>query len=232
MRELTLEELELISGGTHTESEIVVVGDGGGDDWGDWGDWGDYGDGGGDGGGGGGGGGDPPPTNEFPCENSSVSSVAGEIAAKDANDGLSGTAQPEYGTTIASSGGNFYTGNVTAGQSYDQANPPSTSIAPPDGYGWADVVATIHSHPASGDSAVDLRNQAPSDGDWSAADQAVASGASASSLTMYIIDMNGVTRAFDYMSPTDRGATASNPSGTQTSGSDGTVTDTTSGGCG
>jgi hypothetical protein len=49
MRELTLEELELISGGTWTDQEIVVVADGdGGDDWGDgggdWGDWGDYGD--------------------------------------------------------------------------------------------------------------------------------------------------------------------------------------------
>jgi hypothetical protein len=61
MRELTLEELELVAGGTDT-GDIVVTGDGGGDgggDWGgDWGDWGDFGDGGG--GGGDGGGGDSP----------------------------------------------------------------------------------------------------------------------------------------------------------------------------
>ena len=59
MRELTLAELELISGGTYSE-EIVVVADGdGGDDWGDGGgDWGDdWYDGGGDYGDQGGGGG-------------------------------------------------------------------------------------------------------------------------------------------------------------------------------
>jgi hypothetical protein len=56
MRELTLEEQELVAGGSTTD-EIVVTADSG-DDWGDWGDWGDYGDYGdwyGDGGGGGGG---------------------------------------------------------------------------------------------------------------------------------------------------------------------------------
>ena len=60
MRELTLTELELVSGGNNSDvtevDEIVVIGDrgDGGGDWGDWGDWGDYGDYGdyGDGGGG------------------------------------------------------------------------------------------------------------------------------------------------------------------------------------
>ncbi|WP_420607364.1 hypothetical protein [Novosphingopyxis sp.] len=63
MRELTLEEQELISGGSTTD-EIVVTADGGGDgggDWGDWGDWGDYGDYGDYGDGGGGDTGPPPP---------------------------------------------------------------------------------------------------------------------------------------------------------------------------
>lgn len=64
MRELTLEELELVAGGTVTDNyggDIVVTapGDGGGDggwgggDFGDFGDYGDYGDTGGGGGGGG-----------------------------------------------------------------------------------------------------------------------------------------------------------------------------------
>jgi hypothetical protein len=60
MRELTLEELELVAGGLDT-GDIVVTGDGGGGgDWGDWGDWGggDFGDYGGGGGGDAGGGGD------------------------------------------------------------------------------------------------------------------------------------------------------------------------------
>ena len=56
MRELTLEELELVAGGDNT---IVVTGDRDSGDWGDYGDYGDYGwdygdGGGGDGGGGGG----------------------------------------------------------------------------------------------------------------------------------------------------------------------------------
>lgn len=77
MRELTLEELELISGGSVTTEidEIVVVGDGGGDDGGDWGDWGDWGDDWydgdyGDGGGGDGGGDTAPP--EPPADTASV----------------------------------------------------------------------------------------------------------------------------------------------------------------
>ena len=66
MRELTLSELELVSGGNNSSvtdvDEIVVIGNpggGGGGDWGDWGDWGDQGDY-GDGGGGGGGDAGPP----------------------------------------------------------------------------------------------------------------------------------------------------------------------------
>ena len=232
MRELTKKELELIGGGYETNEIVVTGGDDG--DWGDWwGDWGgDYGDDyGGDSGGGGDGGDSGPPPNEFPCENTAVSGVAGNIAAADASDGLSGTGQVEYGATIASAGGNFITGDLVTGQSYNQANPPSTTISPPAGYGWADVVATVHSHPPSGDAATDLRNQAPSDGDWQSADEAVARGADPANFTMYIIDMNGTMRAFDYMTPAARGATASNPSGTQTSGSDGTVV-TPGGGCG
>jgi len=67
VRELSMSELELVSGGYNTDhweppydlGELDPVtpgggGGGGGWDWGDWGDWGDYGDGGGGGGGGGG----------------------------------------------------------------------------------------------------------------------------------------------------------------------------------
>jgi GH24 family phage-related lysozyme (muramidase) len=59
MRELTLEECELIAGGSTTDEIVVTADSGGGDDWGgDWGDWGDWYDTGGDYGDGGGGGGD------------------------------------------------------------------------------------------------------------------------------------------------------------------------------
>lgn len=62
MRELSMSELELVSGGYNTydlgwtDPVTPPGGGGGGGDWGDWGDWGwgDYGDGGGGGGGGGG----------------------------------------------------------------------------------------------------------------------------------------------------------------------------------
>ncbi|MBX9882943.1 MAG: hypothetical protein K2X73_13335 [Sphingomonas sp.] len=60
MRELTLEELELVAGGDDT-GDIVVTGDRGGGDWGDFGDFGDFGDYGDYGDTGGGGGDSPPP---------------------------------------------------------------------------------------------------------------------------------------------------------------------------
>lgn len=65
MRELTLEELELVAGGTTSTGDIIVIGDrggdgGGGGDFGDFGDYGDYGD--GMGGGGGGDSGSQPPS--------------------------------------------------------------------------------------------------------------------------------------------------------------------------
>lgn len=234
MRELTLEELELISGGSTTVDEIVVVADGDGDGGGDWGDYGDYGDGGGGSGGDSGSdsGEQSPPENEHPCEANAVADIDTDIKAKDASDGKSGTSQPEYGATIASADGKFYTSEIRTGQSYDDANPPSTSIGPPAGFTWAQVTGTVHSHPPSGDAAADIRNQAPSDGDWQSADEAVRRGADPSNFTMYVIDKDGNMRAFDYKSPADRGATPTNPSGNQNTGASGTPVTPGAGGCG
>ncbi|WP_156804366.1 hypothetical protein ACNFJ7_05530 [Sphingomonas sp. HT-1] len=90
MRELTLEEQELIAGGTVTDGtdsggDIVVTanpGDGGG------GDWGDYGDGGGGGGGDGGGDAPQPQPPEPPCGDSNPATI--ETADGTKYDGLDG----------------------------------------------------------------------------------------------------------------------------------------------
>ena len=147
------------------------------------------------------------------CEASATGQVLSMISAATVFDGLNGTASPEYGGTIASSGGNFIASPLETGESYNDNNPPRTAVTPPIGYGWSEVVAIIHSHPPSGDVATDIRNQAPSDGDWLSADQAVARGADPSTLTLTIVDSNGVVRSYDYKSASERGATASNPSG-------------------
>lgn len=80
MRELTLNELDLVAGGQSTNPEYLdeIVVDGGGGGGGDWGDWGDGGGGGGDGGDnwgdggdyGDGGGVDPDPQRELSSANS------------------------------------------------------------------------------------------------------------------------------------------------------------------
>ena len=88
------------------------------------------------------------------------------------------------------------------GESYAISNPPSISLTTPNGASWADVVSFTHSHPPSGDAATDLANQAPSGNDWVAADliaaAITAAGGDPSVLTLYIIDKDGIVRAFDY----------------------------------
>lgn len=181
--------------------------------------------------GGGGGAPAPEPEAEHDCERSAAGDAASDIAARDAADGKSGLNQPEYGAVIVQTAtGGYEVGPIAQGQSYNQANPPATNISIPAGYGLGDVTGVIHSHPATGNSATDTANLAPSDNDWSNADGWVAAGMPADQLTLYIVGPDGVTRAFDYQTPAERGATSANPSGTVTA-SDGEVVGSGSGGC-
>lgn len=156
---------------------------------------------------------------KFDNELTAVGQAASVISANTAFDGLSGTKQPEYGNVIVEDNGKFIVSSTTQGESYSDHNPPRTHLSSPTDYSWAQVVALVHSHPPSGSSAIDALNIRPSDGDWEAADRITgnfpghtqASYANASTLTLYIIDRDGTVRAFDYRTPTERGAAPGHP---------------------
>ena len=164
MRELTLEELQLVAGGADT---IVVTGDrpdDGGWDWGDWYDTG--GDGGGGGGGGGGDQGDPP--DEYPAcieaAPAGVSPTAITDAAKAASAAIAAGNDEniEYGAFIYELNGQVsYTPPFT-NNSPDSVNFSTGSI--PDG---ARVLGMVHNHPDQ--SGIDDRY--PSENDWDAYNQ-------------------------------------------------------------
>ena len=87
----------------------------------------------------------------------------------------------------------------------------------PSGFAWSDVVATVHTHPSSGQIAVDRRNRAPSNGDWLGADEIIKRGVDPNNFTLFVIDKWGKMRAYRYKTPAERNASPNNPSGNQTS---------------
>lgn len=138
--------------------------------------------------------------------------VALEIKQQIDTDGLSGTNQTEYGAVLGDSGSGVRIGSVVQGQSYNQSNPPATNLTASRnsiGVTNAQVVGIVHSHPPSGNSTVDATNRRPTANDWAAADNLVAQGANPARLALYIIDKNGVMRAYSYVPPSQR--TSSNP---------------------
>ncbi|NGM51797.1 hypothetical protein G5B46_19460 [Caulobacter sp. 602-2] len=167
MRELTLEELELISGGIDTLETITVTGTRDGDGWDGWDGWWDGGYDGGDGGydGGGGDGGDPPAEEYPPCVEASPEGVApGAIldAARNAASQIAAGNDEtyEYGALIYELNGVVGVGNI-----YTQNNTGQVQIGAggvPDG---ARIVGYIHNHPDVGG----IDDRTPSDhagGDW------------------------------------------------------------------
>lgn len=152
--------------------------------------------------------------------NEAAKKLAQDIAMKAAADGRSGTDQPEYGATIAmDSNGNAHHGEIAQGESYDEAAPnaPQTQSRRPSGFAWSNVVATVHTHPSSGQTAVDRRNRAPSNGDWLGADEIIKRGVDPNNFTLFVIDKWGKMRAYRYKTPAERNASSKNPSGNQTS---------------
>ncbi len=177
MRELTLSELELVSGGNNSSvtdiDEIVVIGNpgGGGGDWGDWGDWGDSGD---YGDGGGGGGGDQGSTyDDIPECVTNSPAIADEKMFMDVvqhltnemrgwYNGVNGnpnidSSKYEYGAMIYELNGQIGYGNITTNNSAGFVNISSAGV--PDG---ARIVAYIHNHPDQGG----IDDRVPSSDDW------------------------------------------------------------------
>ena len=216
MRELTLSELELVSGGnnsTVTEvDEIVVIGNPGGGDWGDWGDWGDYGDyidGGGDGYG------PTPPPPQNPCElDGSKDSVAKTI--EDAIKAMPDWNEREYGALILrDANGYIHIGEIARGETVAEAQARAiaageSSYAPETRFGGVPagftVVGAVHSHPDVGyNNSEDLQNRYPSNysggGDYYNFGQLVGNDprfSSPADFTQYILGPDGVLREFDF----------------------------------
>ncbi len=127
-------------------------------------------------------------------------------------DGLSGTNQTEYGAILGDNGSGVQIGSIVQGQSYNQSNPPTTNLTASRnsiGVSNAQVVGIIHSHPPSCNNTIDVANRRPTANEWATADNLVAQGANPARLTLYIIDKNGIVRAYSYVPQSRR--SASNP---------------------
>ena len=209
MRELTLDELELVAGGDN--SDIVVTGNPG--DYGDWGDFGDYGDY-GDGGGGGGGGGDAGPdphqqteeAKDTPCVhyapegvdehqlNNEAKWLGDELAGLTAHDGN------EWGGFIyKAADGQLYESDPFTSGDPDQIDHAHISL--PAG---STIVGYIHTHPT--DPMVDERELSTADNqfintlihDYGADPEMLAyinTPSNASSAQTYVYDKNHRTAA-------------------------------------
>ncbi|MCY7280620.1 MAG: hypothetical protein LH610_06945 [Sphingomonas bacterium] len=101
--------------------------------------------------------------------------------------------------TYIDADGNIVTTPISAGA------PGTVAVLLPPGVSMSQVIGFIHSHPAaprSGDPVQDaLYDEAdvyPSPDDWDQMDAMIAGGANASTLSFYVIDMNGVVREYNY----------------------------------
>jgi len=196
MRELTLEELELVAGGN--ESDIVVVGNPG--DSGDWG--GDFGDSGGSDGGSSDSSPSPPPAPPHTYDHA-------DCAAKAISDNISSHADSHYmeyrGFIYRDPDGSIHASDVSSsGQQGVVSNQPGDVGVPAN----ATIIGTVHDHPdqvlqdpntgatepvgnpqlASMPSYLDMKGMY---------DYVQAGGASASDYSIYI-DFNGAVTEYKY----------------------------------
>lgn len=155
------------------------------------------------------------------ARNEAAKKAHDEIKKKMAEDGRSGTDQPEY----AISG--FYNDDSSVsvtppvlGESYDEHNPPRTPIPSLNdpAYEISDFAFIAHSHGFTNNSSIALENQAPSNGDWQVMDAFNTAGIDMNNFVMFIIDQDGVMRAYKYQLPAERQASSQNPRGTVSSG--------------
>lgn len=192
MRELTMEELELVAGGEG--SDIIVTGNPG--DWGDWGG-GDF----GDSGGGIGGDSSPPPPPPPPppptfqgkdCANNSLQSATNSAGDTNSHEHLGIVYQDASGYHTSP----LFTGDST-GVHIDQVTQWMSANNVP----FSSVVSLFHNHDSneyatSADEAA--VNRYLSTNDWKTADYFVNNGANAANFTMALEDTDHVMRDFSY----------------------------------
>lgn len=210
MRELSMSELELVSGGYNTydvgwTDPVTPPGGGGGDSgWGDWGwgDWGDY----GDGGGGGGGGNNPGDSRDDynPCEDRAADTIAEQLnnllQQKPDKDRI------EYGALIwRDADGTLKHSDLTGTENGRWTGMEGRT---PQDFGmtsWGQVVGIFHHHPTE----VQLENgtwvkttpeshfDRPSSGDWNMVFHFIEENkASLDNLTLYL-SYNGTVKEYD-----------------------------------
>ena len=212
MRELSMSELELVSGGYNTydlgwTDPVTPPGDGGGDSgWGDWGwgDWGDYG--GGDGGGGGGHSPDPRPDYND-CQDRKADTIARDLNAELATKPDSN--RIEYGALIYKDENGVLQRTELTGSSGDRWTGMEGKF--PEDFGmtsWSQVVGIFHHHPTEvlqNGEWIDITDPVysasnydkPSSGDWlTTFDFINTNGANLDNFTIYV-SFNGIVKEFD-----------------------------------
>lgn len=193
MRELTLDELELVAGGDN--SDIVVTGNPG--DYGDWGDFGDYGDYGDGGGGGGGGDSGPtePPAPTFQGENCANNSL------HSATDAAGDTNSREHLGIVYQDASGYHTSPLFTGDSQGVHINQVTDWMTANGVAFSSVVSLFHNHDSNEYGTSDDEaavNRYLSTNDWNTADYFVNHGADANNFTMALEDTDHVMRDFSY----------------------------------
>lgn len=207
MRELSQQELELITGGVITLETIVVTaspywGDFGFTDfWHDWWSYEVYDDYYGDNGGGGGGEDPPAPP---PCQShdaATVDNYSDQLASQATRDikNQPGYNNREYAVLFYRDGTGVIRSSPTiaGGNSGESVSIDLQAL----GIAAGTIVGMVHSHPAgvySTSTAEAIINRHPSSNDWAAADQIIAAGADPSVFTHYIIGPDGTLREYDY----------------------------------
>ncbi|GAB3350504.1 hypothetical protein [Lysobacter tyrosinilyticus] len=204
MRELSKEELELITGGVVTLETVVVTapaywGDFGYTDlWHDSFNWdaydGYYGD-------TSGGGGEPPPPD---CQSHDAGTVQGyseSLASQATRDIRSRSDQStrEYASVIYrdAMGAIRSSATIAGGSSGQSASIDLQAL----GISAGQILGIVHSHPSgiySSSSAEATINRHPSTNDWAAADQIIAAGANPATFAHFIIGPDGVLREYNY----------------------------------
>jgi len=141
----------------------------------------------------GGGGGSPPPPPPTPCEERGIDNEAWEVAREigDTYGPFAGSTEEYISVLYRDASGTIqHTPIATQGSDTNV----STTLT---GIRYADIVGLIHTHPFEASNEINELNKMPSPGDWAQFDSLISNGASASALRTYIVGPDGHIRQYD-----------------------------------
>ncbi|HYJ29193.1 MAG TPA: hypothetical protein VEW25_02485 [Allosphingosinicella sp.] len=140
-----------------------------------------------------GGGGEAPPASQDCIKDNVANAVKGEInnAPQDGNERAALIYKDDQGRIVSTT--------IAVGA------PGTVSVPLPPGVNMSQVIGFIHSHPTAprsddpvDDAIFDAADVYPSPFDWDQMDAMVAGGADPSTLSFYVVDMNGAAREYNY----------------------------------